>query len=236
LLLLAACESPAAPAAVPAAPAAVPSPPAAAPLTPEVVHIDTSDGVKLEADWYPGGTTGVVLLHMIPPRYDRTAWPKDFIAGLHEDGDAVLALDRRGAGKSGGVAKEAYEGPKGRLDVDAAVGFLRAHGVQDVVLIGASNGTTSALDWAVDASPPPKALVWMSPGPYTVQNTTLAALSVPRVLVLYPASEREWPDGVRKAAPATWEWRELPGEAHGTFLFAAHPEVGTQIRAWLRGG
>ena len=158
------------------------------------VVFKTDDGVTLQADYYPsehGHAAAVILLHMIPPNWDRTSYPSAFIDQLVGAGFSVLNVDRRGAGGSGGIATEAYVGPGGALDVKAAVGFLATQpcrfAEQKLVVVGASNGTTSALDYAVlaqrkqvtqgavtPATPPVAALVFLSPGPYTEKQNPFA--------------------------------------------------------------
>lgn len=205
----------------------------------EVVHLDTEDGLRLEADWYAGGSRGVLLLHMTPVKYDRTSWPGDFIRGLLDDGASVLVPDRRGAGGSEGEAEDAFEGPDGVLDARAAVDFLVANGVEDLSIVGASNGTTTTLDYAVTAAaegdPVPDAIVLMSPGSYTENQHAFADLEHDRVMFTYPPEERDWPEAQRALDPGTWRFCEYEGGAHGTFLFEAAPVVAEDLRAWLRG-
>ena len=100
---------------------------AGGPAEAQVETLKTRDGVTLKADYYPAspGAPGVVLLHMIPPHWERSSWPTEFIGALHKRGWSVINIDRRGAGESGGVAKEAYEGENGRYDVEAAVKRLQ---------------------------------------------------------------------------------------------------------------
>lgn len=221
-----------------AAPAAAPPPaPVAKPAEPEVVSLTTSDGVKLEADWYDApGTRGIVLLHMIPPHHDRTSWPRAFIEGLRADGAAVLVLDRRGAGKSGGEAKDAYEGPKGALDMDAAAAFLVEKGHGALAIVGASNGSTTALDYTVAAMgkglPIPTDIVFMSAGPYTENNNPVGAIKLVHTFFVYPEAEKEWNDAQKSRSPA-WSMRTYPGDDHGTNLFGKHADVEDEIRVFL---
>jgi hypothetical protein len=93
----------------------------------------------------------------------------------------------------------------------------------DVVLVGASNGTTSVLDYTVahDASlPTPKALVWMSPGTYTENQHAVAdhqaLLEGLPLLWLYPTNE-PWSQDFAPGG-GTWEFIER-GEVHGTQMF-----------------
>lgn len=205
----------------------------------EVVQFDTEDGVTLEADWYAHepGCLGVLLLHMVPPNYDRTSWPVTFIDALRADGRCVLALDRRGASGSGGEAVDAYSGPKGKHDARAAVTFMKEHGIGDLAIIAASNGTTTGLDYTVTAAPDfpvPVSMIWMSPGAYTVGNRALSELTFARLLMMYPSSEAEWPEAQTTAD--TWRLLEYARGSHGTGLFDTQPKTTEDIRTWLAGG
>ena len=212
-----------------------------------VVGLSTSDGVALEADYVASGREGakaVVLLHMIPPGNDRTNFPPSFVSALAEAGYSVLNVDRRGAGASEGVAKDAYEGPHGRLDAVAALSFLAsapcAVRASDVAIVGASNGTTTALDYAseADEADRPAALAFLSPGGYTENQHTLAqgleALGDRPVFVGYPPGERAWPEAARASAPGTWTFVEYEGGQHGSRLFSSNPEVANDVLSFLR--
>lgn len=206
----------------------------------EVISLTTEDGVSLAADWYDNaaGSTGLLLLHMIPPSWDRTSWPPDFIESLVDDGFAVLALDRRGAGASGGNAVDAYEGDLGVNDAYAAVDYMVAGGHDRVVVIGASNGTTTLLDYATGAGaagrPDPDALIFMSGGTYTENNSRLRASTGANLLFIYPSSEAAWNEEQRLNDPGTWSFAEYADGAHGTRMFDAVPTVRDDMRTFLR--
>ena len=113
----------------------------------EAVRFSASDGVALKGWWWPGRDPerAVLLLHglhadrlqMLP----RAKW-------LHESGYSVLLFDFRGCGESGGSATFGY---RERLDVEAALRFLREERrVGETVVIGQSSGAAAAL-MAVDA-------------------------------------------------------------------------------------
>ena len=208
----------------------------------EAVTVPTADGVTLAGDYYgnAAGAEAVLLLHMIPPTYDRTTWPVEFTETLRDDGYAVLALDRRGAGESGGVAEDAYEGPAGVLDAEAAVALLTERGAASVVLVAASNGTTTALDYTLEADaaglPTPRAMIWMSPGSWTENNHAVAELGdFAPLLFVYPKNEAGWSDDIHAAADPDdrWAYRECPGRSHGTFLFDTVDGLGEDLRDWL---
>lgn len=219
-----------------------------------VVSMTTSDGVKLAADHCNSGKPGspaVVLLHMIPPHHDRTNYPESFRRKLADKGLEVLSIDRRGGGDSQGVAKEAYTGPNGVKDVQAALDWLKANTDADLSAwgcVGASNGTTSCLDYAVHAAKDealtgPSALVFLTGGKYTETQNALpgsAATALP-VLFTYNAKEAEWSEaqkGVERTG--AWEFKSYDPGGHGTRAFEPNPEstddVATFLAASLRKG
>ena len=148
----------------------------------------------------------------------------------------MLNVDRRGAGASGGVAMDAYLGPKGKLDASAAQAFLRAHPCAPdparVALIGASNGTTTALDFTVLAAGGgtariPTALVLLTGGSYTENQTTIsesrAVLDRLPILFVFSTAERAWSAQFKADASASWQFKEYNQGDHGTRMFQAQP-------------
>jgi pimeloyl-ACP methyl ester carboxylesterase len=207
----------------------------------EVVHLTTEDGVTLEGDFYAAdpGDPGVLLLHMSPlSGYDRTVWPGDFIGGLREDGFAVLAIDRRGAGASEGDPAEAAA-EAGVYDARAAVDLLLDRAVGDVSIVGASSGTTTTLDYTVTAPdagyPDPAALVFMSGGSYTEAQHGMEELTAPRLMLTWPETEAAWNEAQRPLDPGTWRFEQYPGDLHAALILPVEPRVGEDIRGWLRG-
>jgi len=215
-----------------------------------VVDISTSDDVSLKADLWPASEPdkgAVVLFHMIPPTYQRSDWPQHVRAALHELGVTVLTVDRRGAGESGGVALEAYEGPGALQDMEAALRFLTdsSQGCSvdsgRLVLVGASNGTTAVMDYTVAHDPAlagPAALIWMSPGTYTENQNAVAdhrqTLDALPILWLYPTHE-PWSEDFISDAPATWSFVER-GEQHGTKMFdggGLEQQTLSDLTAWI---
>lgn len=232
------------------APDADPGPRCAA-GAPEVVSMTTTDGVELEADLLSAGVEGgpgVVLLHMIPPSNDRRGYPNGFLIALRDAGLAVVNLDRRGAGGSGGVAREAYTGPKGKWDVLAAVQTLVdqpcAIDPARIAVVGASNGTTSLLDYAVYAAgeasaPAPAALAFLSGGAYTEAQQSMEAarpaIAATPAYFAYPTAETAWNATQAAGAPDVWEFHEYAPGAHGTGLFQSDPGIGAALVGFLTG-
>ncbi len=213
----------------------------------EVVTFQTSDTLTLEADYCPAGKDGapvVVLLHMIPPHHDRTNYPPAFRAKLQDAGFTVLNVDRRGGGKSEGVAKEAYTGPKGKEDLIAARAFLRAKEPKADhdrwACVGASNGTTTCLDGAAHAAATdgvagPRALVFLTGGKYTETNTALkgsAAAALP-VFFTFNEQEKAWSESHRGGS-TTWEHVAWSPGGHGTKAFGPNPEAMDAVVAFLQ--
>lgn len=201
--------------------------------------LTTADGVRLVADAWPGdaGAPAVLLLHMTPNGgYRRTDWPKPLIDGLVAKRWTALVPDRRGAGDSGGKADDAHKGPGGRLDVVACLRWLGHSGVDRVVIVGASNGTTSMIDYAARPEPGLPAVVglgFLSPGPYTENQTKMADVPPLPGFYAYPASERAWPDSVAALGRPLELRRMFPGDVHGTKLFGPHPELVEALIDWL---
>lgn len=200
------------------------------------VAFDTTDGVRLVADWRPASTAGgpaLVLFHMVPPANDRTNYPPRVREALHAKGWSILNVDRRGAGDSGGDVTQATGDPQARLDLEAAVRWLldpgRACAVdpEALVFVGASNGTTALFDYALDhdpALPLPASMVYLSPGTYTIQHHGASKaelgstwrIQLP-ILWLYPSTEPFSLDFVADA-PGAWEFVER-GTEHGARMF-----------------
>lgn len=214
----------------------------------EVISLTTQDGVSLEADLHTTGVAGspaVVLLHMIPPGNDRSNYPLAFREQLSAAGFTVLNLDRRGAGGSQGVASEAYEGPNGKLDAAAAVATLAAlpcpPDLSRLALVGASNGTTTALDYTVHAwsqpeAPNPSALVFLTGGGYTENQNSLSdvvdGVAALPIAFVFPADESAWSQSYAGTSPS-WTHLEYEESGHGTHLFDSAPESMTDVIEWL---
>ena len=205
------------------------------------VELLTRDDVLIVGDSFPAsvpGRPGVVLVHMTPRGpWVRSDWPDSFVEALVAEDIAVIRIDRRGAGESGGVAEEAYTGETGRYDVEAAVLHLADMGLGTLAVVGASNGSTSALDYAVWAGsaglPEVDAIAMMSPGAYTENQTSLTDISDLPVLFQYPSTEAEWPGTQQLLERDAWTFTEYAGSAHGTQLFAEGPAPSADLVSFL---
>ena len=178
ILGLAACggtaETPAAPApvadtAAPAAPAetaAAPTETAVAPVgMAERVTVEAADGRLIQATLLTpltsGAAPGVILLHMLGD--DRTVWGEvGLAADLVDAGYAVLAVDMRGHGETGGAQDWA-------LAADDLARVWDDFAARDTVdeartaIVGASIGANMALGLGADR-PEVRGVVLLSPG------------------------------------------------------------------------
>ena len=215
-----------------------------------VVELMTQDGVTLSADFHSSGVAGgpaVALFHMVPPANTRTNYPPAFIELLTQRGFHVLNVDRRGAGTSGGVAQEAYFGPNGKWDVLAAYRFLVDHACAidptAIGLVGASNGTTSVLDFTVWSATQadiasPAALVWLTPDRYTEAQNAVAAnrpvLDTLPILFVFSSAEGAWSTALVAGEGDRWMFHEYVDGAHGTLMFQARPDSMARVADFLQ--
>jgi len=143
-------EEPAqAPAELEPAPTELPTP--AEPEIPETVTFLSKDDVKIYASYYPGGSKGVILLHMLGS--NRHAWDA-FALRLHGEGYTVVAPDLRGHGASDLNYKKFSFADFNNMafDVEATRAFVEGkEAISTWYIIGASIGANIALKYAASA-------------------------------------------------------------------------------------
>jgi pimeloyl-ACP methyl ester carboxylesterase len=192
----------------------------------ERVHFRASDGVLLDGRVFGGGRVGVVLVHMGRPGDTQVDW-SGLARLLSGRGYRVLTYDRRGvcprrgAGCSSGVDDYASSW----RDVSGAFAFLRARGVANIVVIGASIGAMSALYAASERRIDPVALIEFGginhASGYDFERSQVRRINGFKVFLstradIYGGADaaREW---FRWAAPPK-RLALLPGSEHGTDL------------------
>ena len=190
---------------------------APAPVEDEAVSFPTGDGLTLEGRRFGSGPTGVVLAHMRPASME--SW-FEFAEILAESGYSALAFNFRGYGNS--------EGAGFAVDVDttAAVDFLQSTGVTEVFAIGASMGGTGAVAAAAERAVGGVATL-SAPDRFEGTDAIDAARAYAGPLLLI-AAEDDQPyaaeaTAIAAAAAGPARVEILPGQAHGTGLFATHP-------------
>lgn len=112
----------------------------------ERVSFPTEDGGVIQADLYGSGNRGVVLAH--GGRFNKESWEKQARV-LAANGFRVLAIDFRGYGQSRGPGQADPLGAPLRLDVLAAVHYLKDHGAKTIAAVGASMGGSAAGDASI---------------------------------------------------------------------------------------
>ena len=229
----------------------------------ERIKLKTKDNVSIVGDYYPpagragGGLAhGLLLLHMMPA--DRTSW-KSFAEKMQSAPPTggrsswhVLAVDLRGHGESQG-------GPNGyksfsdaehqasRYDVEAGVEFLKAKGVSNLYLGGASIGANLALQYLSDppaGGPEVKAAFLLSPGlDYRGVKTEASASNLKSGQSVYYVASRDdsySADTIQTLYDATpagtaKETKFFEKAGHGTTILEREPSFMDVITSWLKG-
>lgn len=219
-----------------------------------VVTFDTSDGVTIEADWYPAKvddsekSPAAILIHMYPAK--RDSW-KPLVPLLRKRlGISVLAYDIRGTGGSIKPAEreleKGYQGPDPAhfadawKDAEAAYQWLAKQDFVDtdkVILIGASVGCSISIDFA-QREPKIQGVACLSPGTNYMDIDTLAHIKEvknAKVLLIAPKGEYDAVEAIIEAGKGTAKvkGKQYPGdkENHGTRMFDA--EYGSKVKQRL---
>ena len=205
----------------------------------EQVSFEAADGLIIRGTLLlpltSGADPGVILLHMLGD--DRTVWGEvGLAADLVAAGYAVLVVDMRGHGETGGAADWTLAADDLSRVWDA---FVALDSVDDArtAVIGASIGANMALRLGVDR-PDIRAVVALSPGlDYRgVSTAELPAAYGDRPLLLVASEDDAYSaDSVRALAESAANARvEVYATAgHGTNMFAAAPELTPLIIDWL---
>lgn len=181
------------------------------------VTFKAADGVNLAGMVYGKGDTAFVLVPMYPG--EPVAW-EGFANQAAAEGFRALAFDLRGHGESAGEA-DFTAAPD---DIAGALAYLREHGVESIVLVGAGMSTIPAIqaageEGAVDGLALLSAL--REDGGVELTNADLEALAVPtlwlaaRVDMTHNTEEM----AERAASPVKDVWIYEGTSLRGTYLF-----------------
>lgn len=199
--------------------------------------ISAADGLILQATFYSGPTGSApvaVLLHQ--EGGSRSDW-EPLAQQLQAAGYAVLTLDLRGHGDTGGVVNWALV----RDDVAAALALLFDLGGVDqarIVLVGAGVGANLALNACADTSGC-AAAVLLSPGLDYHGITTadaLARLGVRPLLIVAGDNAGNNPADsltLDNMAQGAHQLVVIPAGGHGMALFATDPALQDQLVTWI---
>jgi pimeloyl-ACP methyl ester carboxylesterase len=214
------------------------------------VSFRTSDGVTIVGTLHPAAepaAPAVVLVHQLSS--DRAEWAP-VVAEL--TGITALAIDLRGHGEStagpdGPIAFASFSAEDWAalpLDVDAGLGFLRAHPAlrpERIAVAGSSIGSSAAIV-AAGRDPDVAAVVAISPG--RAYHGIDALTPVPELggrPLFAIAAEHELPaaeaaETMARLAPAGRVEIVTGSSAHGLALVAEEPALAGRIAAFLREG
>ena len=199
--------------------------------------ISASDGLVLQATYYGPErhpAPGVLLVHMASS--DRSAW-EPLAESLQQQGYAVLAIDLRGHGSTGGQVN--WELSQG--DVTSALAMLRdLPGVdpQRIAVVGASIGANLGLNACASAAECQTAVL-LSPGldyrGITASNGIARLGSRPVLIATSENDDNNPGDSLTLDGMVSGPHRLLlyPDAGHGTDMLVAQPNLIAEIAGWL---
>ncbi|MEZ4515914.1 MAG: alpha/beta fold hydrolase [Chloroflexota bacterium] len=206
----------------------------------ESMPVEAADGLVIQSTLYlPGSATpapGVMLLHMLGS--NRAAWEQTgLVDTLLADGIAVLAVDMRGHGETGGTPdwtlaaddlSRIWSAFTERPEVDAT----------QTAVVGASIGANMALTTAA-GQPDIQTAVLLSPGLDYRGVTTEDQLAAygDRPLFIVASSEDSYAASssrtLAELGGASVQLEMFDGAGHGTAMFAREPGLNDLISEWL---
>ncbi|WP_119068708.1 alpha/beta hydrolase [Aggregatilinea lenta] len=199
--------------------------------------ISASDGLVLQATFYNSPDPFaplVIMLHQVGG--SRADW-EPLAQRLQAAGYAVLTLDLRGYGQTGGAVNWSLA----QSDVAAVIGLVQAMDDVDtshLVLVGASIGANLALNACADMSGC-AAAVLLSPGlDYRGITTSDAMVRLgvrPTLIVASEGDDNNPADSLTLDGMAQGDHQlvVLTGAGHGTAMFNADPALLEQIVQWI---
>lgn len=207
---------------------------------PTIGEFMTEDAKTIAYSYYenPEAKFGVVLLHMLDR--DRHDWD-NFAKVLQMAGYNVLTIDFRGHSNSTkGWKWRAFSDRDFQsmtLDVKGATDFLAQKNITNVILIGASIGANTALNYGVDAKNV-RAIVLLSPG---LDYRTVRVLdsaeknNKPTLLIASKADLYAWTTSQQiyeLAKNKTKDYQYYEDAGHGTDIFKKE-KADLYIADWL---
>ena len=216
----------------------------------EKISFLTSDGIKIIANWSEVGDArgATLLLHMMPAT--KKSW-SNFSQKLNDAGFSTLAIDLRGHGESNEDGELDYndftdhEHQKYRLDVEAALKFLKVKGVMldKIDLIGASIGANLVIDFIAKYKEIKKGIM-LSPGlDYKGVVTVPAVSKMESSQALYLVATKDdqrsggsadkMAEQIFEAAKSKKEIKIFETGGHGTTILESHPEFIDELIKWL---
>ena len=200
-----------------------PGNPTAAPLddiiASHAVTFDTADGATVSGELYGSGTTAVIFSVM---GNCKPGW-REFAQLTAAQGFMALTYQWHGCGESGSANETELQ--KFVDDARAAINFVRAQGVEKVILVGASLGGVASAKLAIESqasglvvlASPPSIAQWG----FEIQPADLD-IDIPKLFITAESDHTVSAGETRTLydwATEPKEWQTYPGSGHGTDLF-----------------
>lgn len=209
-------------------------------------NFKSHDGVKIYANLFTVNDPKkyVILLHMMPAI--KESW-NIFAQKLNEAGMSALAIDLRGHGEStedGALDYNQFNNEdhqKYRLDVEAAIDFLKKHDAttQNIYLCGASIGANLTIDFMAKYDEIERGVA-LSPGldykGIAVEDAILKLKSNQKIfLVASDEDEYSFQSAIKlnEKNPNNTALKKFENSGHGTTIFEKHPEFMDELIIWL---
>lgn len=178
------------------------------------IYPNPGEDIALKGTLFGAGNAPLVILTHMRPN-DQTAW-FPYAQQLAADGFAAFTFDFRGHGESTG--EEDFEALDD--DLTAVIEYMRSRDMNDILLVGASMGATTALVVAEENGV--NGVVALSPPSEFEGQDAVAAVATLEAPKLFLVSEDDAPtllfDELYTAAIEEKEQEIYPGNLHGTDL------------------
>ena len=206
-------------------PTVTPTPVPTVEYSTETVSFTTEDDLKLFGTLFLSERDIAVVLTHMAGENDQQNWIP-FAKQIANRGFTALTFDFRCYGQSDCGGSESGDILLSR-DVGAAIGFLREHGFQRIVCMGASKGGRGCVNAAFDEELVGLVIV-SGTGSYHPDRQNLEDFVSPDMAKLFIVSEDD-PTADRtfemtrlyESAPEPKMFKIFPGTAHGTELFSS---------------
>jgi len=208
----------------------------------ETVRITTEDGLGLAGTFFKTeGEVAVLFIHMSGPN-DQKNWIP-FANNVAKRGFSALTVDLRCFGESDCRGGTEPGWVTTTWDLQAALEFLRARGLQNIVCAGASMGGRACLTVAFDEELA-GLIILSGTASADPDKQDLNKILNPGMPKLFIVAERDPTvnitadmTGLYESAPEPKAFHAFPGEAHGTGFFRSQygSEVGRLIYDLLYG-
>ena len=200
------------------------------------INLQTEDNLNIAINFYEADSDrAVILLHMLGR--NKEDW-NNFANSLVKNNYDVLALDFRGHGKSNGDVSKFTEEDFNKmvLDVKEAKSFLVSNGKKNIVIIGASIGANTALNYAATDNEI-KNIVLLSPGLNFRGVKTEETIKRYRTKILIVSSEDDEysfeSSKTLKLLNRNVELKEYKSGGHGTGMFP-NTDLEKVLLNWLK--